>query len=288
MEAAAMSGIDRDKEISRALARCVLYDALALAFRPPTEETLRRLTHPEEVQALAAAAVLLDPDGGAGLEEAVRRLGGSPCGCCQAERRVDSLPDLAARHQALFGHTTRGAVSAYETEYGEDNAFQQPQQLGDVCGFLGAFGLQLAPGERERVDHVSVECEFMAFLARKEAYALEHGEEEMARAVRRAQRLFLRDHLGRFAPALGRLMARELPSGFYAALGDLCRRFVTAECAREEVPAGPEFLPLRAPAEDETPMACGTADELIQIRGGQGSDPSRFDEPAGGAEAPER
>jgi DMSO reductase family type II enzyme chaperone len=272
-----MNESDMEREIDRALARCVLYDALALGFRPPGEETLRRLTHPEEVQALAAAATLLDPERRAGLEEAVRRLGGSPCECCQTEGRSDSLADLAARHETLFGHTTRGAVSAYETEYGEDTAFQQPQQLGDVSGFLGAFGLQLAPGEHERVDHVSVECEFMAFLARKQAYALEHGEQEMARTVRRAQRLFLRDHLGRFAPALGRLVAQEPAGGFYAALGDLCRRFIGAECAREEVPAGPEFLALRTPAEDATPMACGTGSHLLQIRGGEGAG---GDEPA--------
>lgn len=257
--------------IDRALARSVLYETLALGFRPPEPEGLRRLTHPAEARALATAASMLDPRQEAGLEGAIHGLRRASPERSQDGCHPDLLRDLALRHERLFGHTTRGALSAYETEYGEDTAFQQPQQLGDLSGFLGAFGLGLADGARERVDHVSVECEFMAFLARKEAYALQQHDAEMTAATRKAERLFLRDHLGRFAPALGRMLAREDAGGFHAALGELCRRFISAECSRHGVPAGPEFMPLRTPAEDRTPMACGTASELIQIRDSSGA-----------------
>jgi TorA maturation chaperone TorD len=251
-------------QVDRALARGILYEALALGFRPPDAETRRRLCVHESACALASAATFLDSDGKAELAGAALRLAAAP--------EAGAPAVLEASYQRLFGHTTRGSVSAYETEYGEDTAFQQPQQLSDVSGFLAAFGLQANPDQgRERVDHVSVECEFLAFLARKEAYAVEHREEPMLKETRRGIRLFLRDHLGRFAPALGRLLLREDPRGFYGALGDLCRRFVALECARLDVPCSPEFLPLRVPAEDTTPMACGTAEELIQIGGGAGS-----------------
>lgn len=248
------------EEIDRALARSMIYEALALGFRAPGAETLQRLGRRAEIGALAAAAALLDPLCESGLAGAVLGL--------MRTREERSLEGLRASHGRLFGHTTRGALSAYETEYGEDTAFQQPQQLGDVSGFLGAFGLQLDPGQRERVDHIGVECEFMAFLARKEAHAIERGDAEMLSSTRRAERLFLRDHLGRFAPAFGRLAAREDAGGFYGALGDLCQRFVVSECRRFGVPAGPEFLPLRQHGEDATPMACGSAGDLVQIRGG--------------------
>lgn len=250
-------------EIDRALARSILYEALALGFRPPDAETRRRLCARDSACALASAATFLDGDGKAELAGAALRLAAAP--------ESASPGALEASYQRLFGHTTRGSVSAYETEYGEDTAFQQPQQLSDVAGFLAAFGLQADARRRERVDYVSVECEFLAFLARKEAYAVEHREEPMLKETRRGIRLFLRDHPGRFVPALGRLLLREDPRGFYGALGDLCRRFVALDCARLDVPCGPEFLPLRVPAEDSTPMACGTAEELIQIGGGAGS-----------------
>lgn len=276
------AGASSAREIDGALARSILYEALALGFRPPDAETQRRLRRPSEVCFVAAAAALLDPSGEAGLARAVLRLAEVPAAV--------SLEALRACRERLFGHTTRGALSAYETEYGDDTAFQQPQTLGDLSGFLAAFGLQIDPAGRERVDHVSAECEFMAFLARKEAHALEHDDAEMLLETRRAARAFLRDHLGRFAPALGRLAAREDPDGFYGALADLCRRFVTAECEREGVPAGPEFLPLREPAEDSTPMACGSAEDLVQIRTTAGPDAGGFvpvrKRPAGGGGRP--
>jgi TorA maturation chaperone TorD len=255
-----MSEISRTTavEIDSALGRSVLYEALAVGFHPPGPETLQRLGTTAAVRPLAAAAALVDPSGEAGLACAALQLGGTA--------DAGHAAPLEESYRQLFGHTTRGSLSAYETEYGEDTAFQQPQQLGDLSGFFGAFGLRLNERQRERVDHVAVECEFMAFLARKEAYALEQNEQAMLETTRHAEKLFLRDHLGRFAPAFGRLAAAQDPRGFYGALGNLCSRFVPLECARFGVPAGPEFLPLRRPEPDATPMACGNADDLIQVR----------------------
>jgi hypothetical protein len=100
----------------------------------------------------------------------------------------------------------------------------------------------------------------MAFLARKEAFALDRGDGDMLEQTRNAARLFLRDHLGRFAPALGEQLRRHDPDGFYGALGAVLASFVTGECGRAGVPAGPEGLGLRLEApEDQAPMLCGSA-----------------------------
>jgi TorA maturation chaperone TorD len=82
-----------------------------------------------------------------------------------------SSAHLTALHRRLFGHTVRGEVPAYETEYGDEALFQQPQELSDLGGFMQAFGLKLRPDAHERIDHVSCECEFLAFLGYKEAFA---------------------------------------------------------------------------------------------------------------------
>jgi TorA maturation chaperone TorD len=228
-----------------ALCRATLYAALALGFQPPTEETLTRLTHAGAAAALADAALhLTDPDGS--LAAAARALA----------RPGLQLDALAAAHRRLFGHTARGPVPPYETEYGSEALFQQPQELSDLAGFMRAFGLVVRPAAHERVDHVSCECEFVAFLACKEAYSIGCGAEAMRATTVHATMLFLRDHLGRFAPAFVRLLRRH-DGGLYRALGDLLLGLVRDDCRRLGIGAGPEGLGLRPdPAVCAAPMGC--------------------------------
>jgi DMSO reductase family type II enzyme chaperone len=230
-----------------ALCRSALYEALALGFRPPTVETLARLASVDGTDALADAAGALDEAWGSTLAAAVRELA----------RPVD-LDALAAGHQRLFGHTARGAVPPYETEYGPDSLFQPMHEMSDLVAFYRAFGLRLHPAARERPDHASCECEFLAFLGRKEAYARDRGDAAMLAATEQAARRFLRDHLGRWAPGFGRVLARRDAGGFFGALGALGADFVAGDCARVGAPAGPEFLRLRSAAAAVVPAACET------------------------------
>lgn len=241
-----VSKTEREIEIDTAICRAMLYSALALGFRPPTEETITRLTSEEGISALADAAAVLDAKDGSALAQAVRNL---PIFNL-------SLAGLSSAYRQLFGHTARGAVPPYESEYGSEALFQQPQELGDLMGFYLTFGLKLNETEHERPDHVSCECEFLSFLALKEAYALENGDRSMLDETRKATRLFLRDHLGRFAPAFAKRISRENPAGFYGTLGELCYAFVSQDCARIGVSVGPENLTLRPADDDRVPMAC--------------------------------
>ena len=251
METPASKSERQIADVDLALCRATLYSALALGFRPPTEETMARLISPEGAVALAEAADLLETNCHSGLGSAVRR----------PSLHEPSLEKLSALHRRLFGHTAQGSVPVYETEYGTEALFQQPQALGDLMGFYQAFGLALNGEEHERPDHVSCECEFLCFLALKEAYALEKGDPSMLEETRKAARLFLRDHLGRFVPAFSRKLIREDRGGFYGALGELCLSLVTLECARLNVPLGAGNLALRPATDDRVPMACGTDSE---------------------------
>jgi DMSO reductase family type II enzyme chaperone len=242
-----------------ALCRSALYQALALGFLPPTQETVARLASAQGTLDLSDAAAVIDASEGTDLAGRVQAL--------TALEKPSDLDALTDSFRRFFGHTARGPVSPYETEYGQDALFQQPQEMSDLAGFLRAFGLTLNAAERERIDHVSCECEFLAFLALKEAYALAWHEAPTAEETRRAARLFLRDHLGRFGPAFARKLTREDRGGFYGALGELCLAFLAAECARLRVPPGSEFLQLRAVDLDDAPMACGTGEELLNIEG---------------------
>ena len=242
-------------ERERTECRAILYAALALGFRRPNTETMLRLCTAEAARALADAAAPLDATGQHHLSELA--------GALADTQDQDNIVGVEEAFAALFGHTTRGVVPPYETEYGSDAPFLQPQEFSDIAGFFRAFGIVLNSEARERIDHVSCQCEFMAFLCKKEAHALANHDAEMREETRKGQRLFLRDHLGRFARTFGRRVARQDPLGFYGALGNLCIAFVQMECVAMDLPVGPDALQLRTPVSDDSPMACSTCTESV-------------------------
>ena len=264
---------DREQIRDEALARSVLYGVLSLALYVPTEETLRRLQTENTKQTLQEAASFLV---GSAQEETEKP---------QAEPGADEDMNLVARmeewlwtfealtldqwlttHGRLFGHTARGVVCPYEAEYGQEGLFEQPRRLATIVGFYSAFGLTPRETERERPDHLSCELEFLDFLSRKEALALELGDEPTRSETHKALRLFLKDHVGRFGLAFARSLREQDPEGFHGKLGDVLFDFLAMECRRVRVQAGPLLLQLRSAEEDNVPMACGGESELIQLQ----------------------
>jgi TorA maturation chaperone TorD len=253
-----------DAAIDEALARSVIYHALTLGLRPPTEASAPAFDGTGQAALREAAALLDGRSPGEAVRPAVEVLGD----------RAASAADRLRAHSRLFGHS-RGLVCPFETEYGGENAFRQPQELADIAGTYLAFGLRPREGGDERVDHAACECEFMDFLARMEAFALgslrtmgrEEEATERCATVRGAARGFLRDHLGRFGRAFASGLVKEDEEGFHGALGTVLFRFLTQECQRFGLPPGPASLELRPPRADDTPMACGRPqEELVRIQ----------------------
>jgi len=257
----------RGNEVDDALARAVVYRTLSIGFQAPTEERLRQVGARDGFRVATAAlmrcvrSVRLQADRDR-LEPAAARLR------TLLVPHVDALADTFFR---LFGHTTRGLVCACETEFGPDNGFHQPQQLADLSGYYLAFGLRPAAASDVRADHIACECEFMDFLNRKEALLLANRSQwargrETLEVTRHAARKFLRDHLGRFGRAFALQVATQDGDGYFGVLGRVLLGFVDAECVRVGIEAGPVDLAVRPDTPDETPMACGTSEQLIQIQ----------------------
>jgi len=236
----------REKALDLALARAVVSRFLKMGFRPPRLETLQNLSAPAAVTALRRATLLI---GGPELTAEADLFG---------RWGIPSLEQMEADYNRLFGHTLRGSVCPYETEYGNAHAFQQAQMLSDMAGFYRAFGLHPADGVSERVDHIAFELEFLEFLSRKEAFALERDDRDMLEVTGLAVKKLLGEHLGRFGRAIGWRLRQENRNGFYGRLGSLCAVFLRIECERQTVPVGPEVLELRSSEEERVPMACGT------------------------------
>jgi putative dimethyl sulfoxide reductase chaperone len=258
MEIAGFETADKTGAVDLCYCRAALYSALAIGFQGPMDDNIARLLMAESRASLTSGVSLLYPSREPDLVTLIEAF---------PTIDADFTRTLSARYRELFGHTARGPIPPYETEYGNEALFQQPQELGDLMGFYHAFGLTLKNDIRERPDHVSCECEFLMFLTLKEAYALEKDNREMLVETRKAEKLFLRDHLARFLPTFAAKLDREDPSGFYGMLGRLCLRFVTAECARLQVACGAANLGLRPADDGRVPMACGSGVECSAMPG---------------------
>lgn len=139
---------------------------------------------------------------------------------------------IEAGYAPVFGLCASKDCPPYETEYcGLKDITFRSQQMADVAGFYHAFGLRISPQAHERVDHVSLETEFMSVLITRQLHAVhETLPLETVDVCREAQRTFFKDHLVWWLPAFGFRLTKH-PSEFYMVLGQLICAFVPAERA---------------------------------------------------------
>ncbi|MEX2655584.1 MAG: molecular chaperone TorD family protein [Acidimicrobiia bacterium] len=202
-------------EVIEAAGRGVVYSLLAAGLGVPSPERWTLLT----TRLLPAALVIQFPE---------------PLDDLTAELSVRLPVDLATlrdEHMKLFPPITSSDAPGYETGYRGDGIFQQTALLADIAGFYLAHGLRAGGSERERLDHIVVELEFMAVLMRKAAVALTEGRSEDAAICLDTAALFLRDHLGCWAPAYGRRIEMISDAPWYRSLGVLLAEWVDSEVA---------------------------------------------------------
>ncbi len=171
-------------------------------------------------------------------------------------RLFDALDEewgtLEAVYRRIFGLT---AVSAScppcEVEYepNEDITYRS-QRLADIAGFYQAFGLQISGRAGERLDHISIQAEFLYVLLAKEAAALQERNQEAAEICREARRKFFEEHVGWWLPAFSRLLSRTAPAGSYQELAVLAASLSAVERVSLRLPPFQvRCVPKSAPAE---------------------------------------
>ena len=111
----------------------------------------------------------------------------------------------------------------YSGHYGSDRL----HTMEELVRFYNYFGLRITPGLMP--DHVTVELEFMHYLAHQEAQAWESGGD--TGSYLRAQRDFLERHLNGWWPLAVAATQRQRPQPqrFYRSLMTLVLRFLAAE-----------------------------------------------------------
>lgn len=159
----------------------------------------------------------------------------------------------------VFGHALSADCPPYEGEYGQSHIFDKSQTLADLGSYFNAFGVEVSAELKDRMDHISVELEFMHLLAMKEAYALtqRHGRAKVG-ICREAQRSFLQDHLGSWACTFAGRLGQVAGEGPYGELARSLDCFIRQELADRGLKPGPErpVVPMARPEEDPDCDAC--------------------------------
>ncbi len=175
------------------------------------------------------------------------------------------LEDLQAEHRRVFSNVITLDCPPYETLFGNDHVFAQSHTMGDIAGFYKAFGVELSKDIHERLDHLSVELEFMHFLAYKESYALCHDGPEKMQIVVDAQKKFVKDHIGRWVPLFSKMLAKKADAGLFRYVADLCAAWMDFETAFLGVTPQPysetDYRPATFNAPEGQSYECGAQDQ---------------------------
>jgi hypothetical protein len=137
--------------------------------------------------------------------------------------------------------------------------------MGDIAGFYKAFGVELSRDVHERMDHLSVELEFMHFLAYKESYARCHDGAEKTQIVVDAQKKFVKDHIGRWVPLFAKMLTRKADTGFFRHVADLTSELIDFDVAYLAVAPQPyseaDYRPATFNAPEGQTYECGAQDK---------------------------
>jgi putative dimethyl sulfoxide reductase chaperone len=175
------------------------------------------------------------------------------------------LSDLQAEHRRVFSNVITLDCPPYETLFGNDHVFAQSQVMGDIAGFYRAFGVELSKDIHERLDHLSVEFEFMHFLAYKESYSRCHDGADKTQIVLEAQKKFVKNHIGRWVPLFCRMLVKKAGSGFYKHVADLMAEWMDFEAAFLGVAPQPysetDYRPATFNSPEGQTYECGAQDQ---------------------------
>jgi TorA maturation chaperone TorD len=175
------------------------------------------------------------------------------------------LSDLQSEHRRVFSNVITLDCPPYETLFGNDHVFAQSHVMGDISGFYKAFGVELSKDIHERLDHLSVEFEFMHFLAYKESYSRCHDVIEKTQIVVDAQKKFVKNHIGRWVPLFCRMLTKKADSGLFKLVADMTADWMDFETAFLGVTPQPytetDYRPATFSSPEGQTYECGAQDQ---------------------------
>ncbi len=142
-------------------------------------------------------------------------------------------PDDLERHKVDYSRLFLGPFKLLAPPYGavylENGKFMSYSTLV-VRDLYEQEGLDIVL--KDSPDHISVELEFMYFLALKETKARENSDLEEATRLYDKQTSFLQIHLGRWIRPFAHNIEKNAQTEFYKALGLATKNFVLEDLGR--------------------------------------------------------
>ena len=191
--------------------RAQVYRWLALGFYPPDRELAQALNSGRLNREIEIATAWLGQDR-AKFMDALTQL--------RAAANIDSA-GLAREYERLFGKSVE-RVSMRESTYRWreasgvlDSERDNTRALRQQYEQFGVAAIQ------DQEDLLPLELEFVAFLCEREASDWERGAPPAARQLRRQERAFLEDHLGRWLSEFCWRVTESENVSFYGALARL-------------------------------------------------------------------
>ncbi|WP_049927101.1 TorD/DmsD family molecular chaperone [Halopiger goleimassiliensis] len=200
--------------------RARLYKLASLSFDRPDDELEAALLSGEFAEQVLESAAALEAEALRTHAESVVET---------APKDADGVADLYSDWASLFGFEKGGEIQLYQIEYGPGTLVTSTDTLADIAGFYRAFDLEPRDGNRERVDHLCLELEFLSHLALQTAYLDLDGDETGVEVVTNAQADFLEDHLGRWTPRFRDTVHEDSDVAFFEALADLVDALIAAD-----------------------------------------------------------
>ncbi len=267
------STIKDSPAVERALNRSKIYLLISWSLLyPEDEEFLDYLRCGEFVDDGRTALDALEAAlGSEGSERAKGKLGSLKKQLARVESLIASecvnwqLSDLQSEHRRVFSNVITLDCPPYETLFGNDHVFAQSHVMGDISGFYKAFGVELSKDIHERLDHLSVEFEFMHFLAYKESYSRCHDGVEKTQIVVDAQKKFVKNHIGRWVPLFCRMLTKKADSGLFKLVADMTADWMDFETAFLGVAPQPynetDYRPATFSSPEGQTYECGAQDQ---------------------------
>lgn len=234
---------EESAELELDLACETLYRFLAACLADPRRDEFQLICDPSSVDLACSAAEVLRRTWEESKQEL--SLGELPIEELSLGSIIRSISQpkqsLEDEYKSVFGLSGCRECPPYETEFQQvEDVFFRSQQMADIAGFYRAFGLGPSQVANERVDYLSLELEFEAFLLLKKRIArdaVDSTAAEQTKICEAARQAFFRDHIVWWVPTFSVAMRTKAGSGFYEAVGRLLAAFIPIERARLGVAA---------------------------------------------------
>jgi TorA maturation chaperone TorD len=158
------------------------------------------------------------------------------CNAHRGELSMEEFDNLRADFTRLFLGPAQAPAAPWESVYFCDERLVFQQQTLQVREWYARFGLELVHLHQEPDDHIGLELEFLAHLAKLGVQALEANDSARFDELLKAQREFLAAHPIKWGMEWCRLVEKNAQTDFYRAVASLTRGSLAELATMLQVP----------------------------------------------------